>query len=192
MIAIKGMEMPKNCSQCNLCVEDKYADMTCTLLGEEWEETDYNENHRDEKCPLVEIVTCKDCKYYRNKGNKYSYCTKRLNVDSITDRYREPDYFCANGERKEFLKRIIPYDTEDKTDKALYNFALITMMGTPNANVVEREKIDKAIEVITKLRDSCINMITEENSVANECYEQYANCYDECLKIIKQNIGESE
>ena len=41
--------------------------------------------------------------------------------------------------------------------------------------VVEREKIDKAIEEITKLRDSCNRMITEEVSVANECYEQYAN-----------------
>jgi len=58
------------------------------------------------------------------------------------------------------------------------------------ADVVEREKIDKAIEEITKLRDSCNRMITKEVSVANECYEQYANCYDECLRIIKQNIGE--
>lgn len=60
----------------------------------------------------------------------------------------------------------------------------------PTANVVEREKIDKAIEKITKLRDSCNRMITEEVSVANECYKQYVNCFDECLRIIKQNIGE--
>lgn len=52
--------------------------------------------------------------------------------------------------------------------------------------LVEREKINKAIEVITKLRNSCINMVTEEVSVANECYEQYANCYDECLKLLKE------
>lgn len=94
--------------------------------------------------------------------------------------------------REEFLKRIKAYDTEDKKDKALYNFALNTIIGTPNANVVEREKIDKAIEVITRLRDSTERMITEDVSVANECYEQYVNCYDECLRIIKQNIGESE
>lgn len=60
----------------------------------------------------------------------------------------------------------------------------------PTANVVEREKIDKAIEEITRLRDSCNRMITEEVSVANECYEQYVNCFDECLRIVKQNIGE--
>lgn len=57
-------------------------------------------------------------------------------------------------------------------------------------DVVEREKIDKAIEVITRLRDSTERMITEDVSVANECYEQYVNCYDECLRIIKQNIGD--
>jgi len=53
-----------------------------------------------------------------------------------------------------------------------------------------RSKIDKAIEEITKLRNSCNRMVTEEATLVNECYKQYANCYDECLKIIKQNIGE--
>lgn len=38
--------------------------------------------------------------------------------------------------REDFLKRIKPYDTSDKTDKALYNFALNEMMKTPNANVI--------------------------------------------------------
>ena len=47
------------------------------------------------------IITCKDCKYYRNKGNKYSYCTKRLNVDSVTDRYREPNFYCADAVLRE-------------------------------------------------------------------------------------------
>lgn len=49
------MEMSSCCAYCYFCVEDKYADMTCVLLDSEWQETDYNENHRDEKCPLVEI-----------------------------------------------------------------------------------------------------------------------------------------
>lgn len=86
--------MPKSCSQCNLCVEDKYADMTCVLLGEEWEETDYNENHRDDNCPLVEIVTCKDCKHWHDSGIS-STCDKNIG-------YGFPkDYFCADGERRE-------------------------------------------------------------------------------------------
>ena len=47
------------------------------------------------------IITCKECKYYRDKGNKYSYCTKRLNVDSVTDRYREPNFYCADAVLRE-------------------------------------------------------------------------------------------
>jgi hypothetical protein len=60
----------------------------------------------------------------------------------------------------------------------------------PSEDVIEREKIDKAIEAITKLRDSTSRMITEEPNLVNECYEQYVNCFDECLRIIKRNIGE--
>lgn len=48
----------------------------------------------------TEVVTCKDCKYYRGKGEKHSYCSKRVNVDSITDRYREPDFYCKDAEKK--------------------------------------------------------------------------------------------
>ena len=50
------------------------------------------------------IITCKDCKYYRNKGNKRSYCTKRLNVDSVTDRYREPNFYCADAVLREVVE----------------------------------------------------------------------------------------
>lgn len=96
MIAIKGTEMPKSCSECKLCVEDKYADMTCVLLCEEWEETDYNENHRDEKCPLVEIVTCKDCKH-RDSEDKFCDCGHMIKWSSP----REDGWYCADAERKE-------------------------------------------------------------------------------------------
>ena len=95
MIAIKGMEMPRSCSQCNLCVEDKYADMTCVLLCEEWEETDYNENHRDGKCPLVEIVTCKDCKYRGTREWTGLIWCKRQGE------YQSKDSFCGYGKRRE-------------------------------------------------------------------------------------------
>ena len=50
------------------------------------------------------IITCKDCKYYRNKENKRSYCTKRLNVDSVTDRYREPNFYCADAVLREVIE----------------------------------------------------------------------------------------
>ena len=92
MIAIKGMEIPKSCSQCKLCVEDKYADMTCVLLCDEWEESDYNENHRDERCPLVEIVTCKNCKYWHDDGIMTT-CDKTIGNGF------PKDYYCADGKR---------------------------------------------------------------------------------------------
>ena len=65
MVAIKDFGMPSCCANCDFCVEDKYADMTCVLLGSEWEESDYNENHRDEYCPLVEIEERKVGKWIR-------------------------------------------------------------------------------------------------------------------------------
>lgn len=46
------------------------------------------------------IIRCKDCRYYRALGER-SYCTKRLNVDSVTDRYRAPDFYCADAELRE-------------------------------------------------------------------------------------------
>lgn len=96
MVAV-NMEMPKSCSQCPLCIEDKYADMTCVLLCEEWEESNYNENHRDENCPLAEIVTCKDCKYYRVEDDD-EYCTNHTIKDNKF--WVREDYFCADGERR--------------------------------------------------------------------------------------------
>lgn len=76
MVAIKDMEMPSCCSQCDLCVEDEYADMTCVLLGSDWEETDYNENHRDENCPFVEIEEHKVGKWIYDKTSQNWRCSK--------------------------------------------------------------------------------------------------------------------
>ena len=56
MILING-EMPKSCSECQFCTEDKYADMSCVLLGSEWEANDYNSDYRDEKCPIIDVIT---------------------------------------------------------------------------------------------------------------------------------------
>lgn len=108
MIAIKGIEeIPTDCKKCPLVAakgspKEPFSPMICVAIWAITHEIKYciGGKIRDD-CPLVEVVICKDCKYYRNKGNKYSYCTKRLNIDSITDRYRELDYYCADAERKE-------------------------------------------------------------------------------------------
>ena len=48
-------------------------------------------------CPLVEIVTCKDCKHCRFElveGILYYWCDK-------DDRVTSEDFYCADGESEE-------------------------------------------------------------------------------------------
>lgn len=81
MIAIKSMEnIPRSCIECPLRMLDKcyHLKSACKL-----NEFDIFEE-RPKGCPLVEIVTCKDCKYWNNDG---------FGIDD--------EYFCAKGERKE-------------------------------------------------------------------------------------------
>lgn len=81
MIAIKGMKMPKNCVECNdLGLQEA---LDCRLIY-----SGCANCGRHPDCPLVEIVTCKDCKYnYENSCDFDGF--------GIDD-----DYFCANGERR--------------------------------------------------------------------------------------------
>ena len=83
MVAIKGMKMPKNCIEC-LLFDDEYGD--CNVMGET--KADMTEE-RAGNCPLVEIVTCKDCK---------NECTEK-NGEKFSE--TRPDFFCADGERGE-------------------------------------------------------------------------------------------
>ena len=76
MIAIKGIDMPKNCSDCELCHGH-----ICKITG-----TDIITNPKG-NCPLVEIITCKGCEY-NNENTCY------LDGYGIND-----DYFCACAER---------------------------------------------------------------------------------------------
>lgn len=76
------------------CVIGKFDNKAKFIKGDDkW-------NFKHASCPLTEIVTCKDCKHYKHYGVN-GYCSKRVNTDSHTDVYREPDYFCALGERSE-------------------------------------------------------------------------------------------
>lgn len=82
-------------------------------------------------------------------------------------------------DRAEFFKRIEPYNTPDKTDKALYNFALNKMMETPTADVVGREKIDKAIAEI-------------EQAICSYGFCFVSRGMNLALDILKKNIGENK
>ena len=69
-------------------------------------------------------------------------------------------------DREEFLKRLnILYNALDNLEKMLYSSPLIELVDIPKADVIEREKINKAIEEIQKLRGcscSCSDGIIDD------------------------------
>lgn len=91
MIAIKGMEMPKECYMCPL-LDGEYG--VCQIIGET--KMDMTEE-RAKNCPLVEIVTCKDCKYLCciEGAPKVLVCGKH-NCQQVSK-----NFYCADGERRE-------------------------------------------------------------------------------------------
>lgn len=94
MIAIKGIKMPSECMECMFCNHIKNNDYglcygDCAIFGDgEIMNLLLHRKHSD--CPLVEIVTCKDCDNRCTGG----LCTKH-NI-TVTK-----DFFCADAEREE-------------------------------------------------------------------------------------------
>ena len=84
MVGIKDKKMPKSCARCDFCVEDKYADKTCVLLGSEWEENDYINNHRHEGCPLVDVV-------------------ERSKIDEIIEKIKDESYLSYDDNPRRIL-----------------------------------------------------------------------------------------
>lgn len=87
MIAIKNMKnIPKSCILCDLVKHGG----CCYYKNPPYELSSYNIlDERPSDCPLVEIITCKDCKY--NYENSCDFDGWGVN----------DDYFCAKAERKE-------------------------------------------------------------------------------------------
>jgi hypothetical protein len=92
MIAIKDMEMPSCCENCGLCLclDDDISGLCYLTQTTNMDRT----NSRNSDCPLVEIVTCKNCKYWHDDG---IVTTCDRNIGNGFPR----DYYCANGERRE-------------------------------------------------------------------------------------------
>lgn len=91
MIAISNMEKPKECKECqwhlDFYIEDKQVGGLCTIT-----EKDDKEN----TCPLIEIVTCGECKWGDNKGKgRALICT-----NPYIDMDIHPLDFCSYGERR--------------------------------------------------------------------------------------------
>ena len=95
MVILKGMKPQTDCQKCPFMATDG-ADtllrprMMCMALWATKHEVKHcvKEKILDD-CPLVEIVTCKDCKH-----NDEDTCY----IDGLGVR---DDYFCSSGERKE-------------------------------------------------------------------------------------------
>lgn len=80
MIAIKGWEIPQKCVECP-CFDRDYGCRAGIVSS--------CEKGRPKDCPLVEVVTCEDCKY--NDGD-----TCVIDGFGVSD-----DYFCGNAKRRE-------------------------------------------------------------------------------------------
>lgn len=93
MIAIKGMEMPSCCMMCDFCKEVPYTgELYCNITASDI----LNIREKLDDCPLVEIITCKDCEHNAkvcSKGYSEGYCEMHECV--VSD-----DHFCFLAERK--------------------------------------------------------------------------------------------
>ena len=87
MVAIKDMEMPESCIDCPF-VKAEGTKFFCSRIMKYIDKDNLGNKHDD--CPLVEIITCKDCDNRCTGG----LCTKH-NI-TVTK-----DFYCADGERRE-------------------------------------------------------------------------------------------
>ena len=79
-------------------------------------------------------------------------------------------------DREKFLKRFnVLYNVLDNLERMLYSDALVELIDIPVANVIEREKIDKAIDEMGRLASQPISLDQKD-------------AIDMCIKILKRNI----
>jgi hypothetical protein len=99
MIAIKNMEMPKSCKECPMTYKDEVDYRICTIIGKNVDYGRANEIHSD--CPIVEIVTCKDCKHWDKDITPRVPDTKEYHFCPMMDCNTAEDFFCGDGKRRE-------------------------------------------------------------------------------------------
>lgn len=80
MIAIEDMEIPKGCQHCKFFRKHMFGNgldysYSCNLGATEFPMPWIRQmEERASDCPLVEIVTCKDCKYNVKNGKNTTMC----------------------------------------------------------------------------------------------------------------------
>ena len=87
--------------------------------------------------------------------------------------------------RSELLKRLEEWNTSDKTDKALYNFALHRIIEQPTAYSVE-----KVVDELEEIKGSaCGGKSCSECEYASDCLEGEQSekvVIDKAIEIVKQ------
>ena len=94
MVAIKEMNIPNRCAKCKFCLRqgtNNHGTFGKCLLQKN-KRVNCLVWNRDDNCPLVEVVTCKDCKY--NDENFCMIDDCRIAEDIVND------CFCACAERR--------------------------------------------------------------------------------------------
>lgn len=95
MVAIKDMEeMPKACTSTQEILGDIEV-VDCPLYNVCKHRDTIRVNYKPSDCPLVEIITCKDCKHWdkrKYRGNT-CYCEMRMI-------HTDPNEFCNEAMRK--------------------------------------------------------------------------------------------
>lgn len=87
MIAIPNMDKPKSCDECRYkmwTMNETFCNLLDKMLGDEDIRPD---------CPLIEIVTCGECKHWYNDADCGMAC-------EFTNMKQPSDGFCNWGERR--------------------------------------------------------------------------------------------
>ena len=94
MIALKDMEPQTDCQKCPFMATDGLRPrMMCLALWATKHEVKHcvSEKILDD-CPLVEIVTCKNCKHRKKVKDDWGYYCEYTNM------VMDDDEFCSSGE----------------------------------------------------------------------------------------------
>lgn len=106
MVIMKGMETQTDCKKCPFMATDGTNEdelnhpMMCIALWITKHETKHCVSGTIlDDCPLIEIVTCKDCKYWDKENG---YCKPSFHTIGRVDYilYTSADFFCENGKRR--------------------------------------------------------------------------------------------
>jgi hypothetical protein len=89
MIAIKNTESPKSCTQCWFS-KGAY----CIYHDSDWVGDHQANQTKPEWCPIIEIIQCKDCKWYVYSEEAFGH------VCYFNSSYRRENDYCSDGERK--------------------------------------------------------------------------------------------